>query len=317
MKIIIFIFLGMISSIYANALNLIEDGAKIVKGGKSLSTVDDINLISKAGSLQKVTQKYLTLSKVENIQNLMALSVKGNRVDFVEQFKYITVFKNIKNGDKLLLKCLKTSTCDLEKYSDLMRKSPLHVQIATKYPNMNLAQINHKVGSINENIMNEYFKSTGWTKIEGEVGRNGIDGLFIKRKNGVIVDVMVVESKYNKSGLQHTNNGKQMTKQWVSKKIEVLQKKYPNNKDYNAIEKYIENDSYRAFLWNLKTSEKNLIVSLKKVHDKSGNIMTSNLKGGEKMKINFNGNQEININNPKSIFHRQVVSWYKKELNNK
>ena len=315
MKIIIFLFLGIVSLISANALNLIEDGAKITKGRKSLSAFDDINLISKAGSLQKVTQKYLNLSKVENIQNLMALSVKENRVDFLEQFKYIKVFKNIKNGDKLLLKCLKTSDCDLEKYSDLMRKSPLHIKIATKYPNMNLAQINYKVGSINENIMNQYFKSTGWTKIEGEVGRNGIDGLFIKVKHDVIVDVMVVESKYNKSGLQHTMNGKQMTKQWVSKKIEVLQKKYPNNKDYDVIKKYIENDSYRAFLWNLKINDENLIVSLKKVHDKNGKIATSNLKGGEKMKINFNGNQKININNPKSDFHRQIVSWYKKEIN--
>jgi hypothetical protein len=315
MKTIFFIFLGIISLLSANALNLVEDGAKIIKGGKGIAKIDDINLIAKAGSLNKVTQRYLTLSKVENIQNLMALSVKENRVDFVDQFKYITVFKNIKHGDKLLLKCLKHSACDLEKFSDLMRKSPLHVQIATKYPNMNLPQINHRVGSINENIMNKYFQSTGWTKIEGEVGRNGIDGLFIKRKNGVITDVMVVESKYNKSGLQHTNNGKQMTKQWVSKKIEVLQKKYPNNKDYNAIEKYIENDSYRALLWNLKTSDENLIISLKKVHDKSGKIITSNLKGGKKMKINFNGNQEININNPKGDFHRQVVSWYKKEIN--
>lgn len=302
----------MISLVYANALNLVEDGARIAKGEK---TVEAINLISKSGSLQKVTQKYLTLSKAENIQNLMELATKENRVSFVEQFKYIKVFKNIKNGDKLLLKCLKNSICDLEKYSSIIKKSPLHAKVVARHPNMSLVQVNHEVGKINENIMNKYFKLTGWTKIEGEVGRNGIDGLFVKRKNGKIYDVMVVESKYNKSGLQHTNNGRQMTKQWISKKIEVLQKKYPYNQDYNVIEKYIKNDRYRALLWNLKTDDKNLIIALKKVHGKSGKIVTSSLKGGEKMKINFNGNQEININNPKNDFHRQIVSWYKKEIN--
>ncbi|SFV65186.1 hypothetical protein MNB_SM-6-1557 [hydrothermal vent metagenome] len=182
---------------------------------------------------------------------------------------------------------------------------------------MSLAQINHKVGSINENIMNQYFQSTGWSKIEGEVGRNGIDGLFVKRKNGAIVDVMVVESKYNKSGLQYTKNGKQMTKQWIMKKIENLKRKYPDNKDYNTIEKYIENENYRALLWNLKIKENNLIIALKKVHDKGGKITTSDLRGGEKMKINFKGNQMIDLDNPKNDFHKMIVFWYKNELKKK
>jgi len=147
----------------------------------------------KAGKLSKVTIKSLSMSKIDNIQNLMALATKEKRVDFIDQFKYIKEYKNMKNGDKILLKCLKKSTCNLEKYTNLMHKSPLHRQFAMKYPNMSLSQINHRVGSINENIMNKYFQSTGWTKIEGEVGRNGIDGLFIKRKNRVISKVMVVK----------------------------------------------------------------------------------------------------------------------------
>lgn len=306
MRIITFAFLGIISLIHANALTVIA--------GKSLSTVDNVNLISKAGSLQKVTLKSLTLSKVENIQSLMNLSVKENRVIFTEQFKYVKIFKKLKDGDKLLLNCLKKSSCNVEEYSNIMSKSPLHVQIAIKHPSLNLAQINHQVGSINEHLMDKYFKSTGWTKIEGEVGRNGIDGLFIKRKNGIIVDIAVVESKYNRSGLQHTKNGKQMTKQWISKKIEVLQKQYPKNKDYDTIKKYIDNDSYRALLWNLKTTEKDLIISLKKVHDKGGQITTSNIKGRNKMKINFSGNQKINKNNPKNDFHKQIISWYNEEI---
>ena len=34
------------------------------------------------------------------------------------------------------------------------------------------------------------------------------------------------------------------------------------------------------------------------------------------MKINFNGNHKININNPKNDFHKDIVSWYKMEINN-
>ncbi len=311
---IIALILGFINLTYANVINVIEDSVKIAKGNKSLSKIDDINLIAKAGKLSKVTIKSLTLTKIENIQNLMALAVKENRVDFVKQFKYIKKYKSMKNGDKILLKCLKNSTCDLAKHTDLMNKSPLHRQFAMKYPNLTLAQINHKVGTVNENIMHKYFQSTGWNKIDGEVGRNGIDGLYVKRKNGVIVDVTIVESKYNKSGLQHTKNGQQMSKQWIIKKIKDLQKKYPHNKDYQVIEKYVQNDSYRSLLWNLKIIDNNIIISLKKVHDKNNMVTTSSIIGREKMKINYNGNQKININNPHSEFHKKIVTWYKDEL---
>jgi hypothetical protein len=314
MRKIILIFLAVETFIFPNVSTLIDDAATLIKCGTKAPDINDLNLIAKAGKLSRVTQKSLTLSKVDNIQNLMSLSIKENRVSFMDQCKYITTFKKIKNGDKLLLKCLKNTTCDLESFSSLMTKSPLHVKVATKYPSMSLGQINIKVGTINENMMNKYFQSTGWTKIEGEVGRNGIDGLFIKKKNGVIIDVLVVESKYNKSGLQYTNHGQQMTKQWVSKKIDNLIKEYPNNSDYIGIKRYVDNDIYRAMLWNLKTQDDQLMISLKQVHDKMGKVVTSDLKGNRQMKINFNGNQEISIKNPNNDFHKEIVSWYKEEI---
>jgi len=309
MKIIVFIILG-INILFANALSLVDDSVKYIKNANSLSE----SQVLKVCKLSKVTQQHLVLSKTDNVQDLMALAVNENRVNFSEQFKYVEAFKNLESGDKLLLKCLKNSTCDLENFTDLMQKSPLHVQIALKYPNMTLTHINQKIGSINENIMNKYFQSTGWKKIEGEVGRNGIDGLFIKKENGVIVDVLVVESKYNKSGLQHTQNGQQMTQQWILSKIENLQKKYPEDENYNVIKRHIENNNHRTLLWNLKTENDNLIISLKKVNDDIGKAQTQNIVGNEKMKINYNGNQKISIKNPNNDFHKQVVDWYKKEL---
>jgi len=312
---IIFIIIVLSNYTFSNSLNLVEDGVTIIKGGgKIISGVEGINPILKAGRLSKITYEMFSISKVNNIQAILELAVREQRVGYVEQFKYIKEYKNIKNGDKLLLKCLKTRTCNLENFSKLMTKSPLHVNVVTKYPHMTLGQVNIKVGTINENIMNKYFQSTGWTKIEGEVGRNGIDGLFIKKKNGVIVDVMVVESKYNKSGLQYTNNGQQMTKQWVTKKIDDLISKYPNSQDYKTIKEYVDKDVYRALLWNIKVNDDKLIISLKKVHDKSGKVVTSDLRGPEKMKINFEGNQEISIKNPNNDFHKKIVEWYKEEI---
>jgi len=179
-------FLTFNGVLLANSLELVDDGIKILKGKKLVSSIEQGSQILKIAKLNKVAEQMLTNTKIVNIQDLLNLAVKENRVGFVEQFSYIKTFKEIKNGDTLLLQCLKNSACDLSNYSSLMNKSPLHITIASKYPTLKLAQINSKVGAINETLMNKYFKSTGWTKLEGEVGRNGIDGLFIKRKNGVI-----------------------------------------------------------------------------------------------------------------------------------
>jgi hypothetical protein len=298
----------------ANSLGMVDDLARGVKSAAKYS--DDAIDILKAKKISQVTYATLKLNTVDkNIQALLHLAAKEHRLKhYSDQFTYVSKYKKFKNGDKLLLKCLKTRTCDLENFSKLMTKSPLHVKVVTKYPHMTLGQVNIKVGTINENIMNKYFQSTGWTKIEGEVGRNGIDGLFIKKKNGVIVDVMVVESKYNKSVLQYTNNGQQMTKQWVTKKIDDLISKYPNSQDYKTIKEFVDKDVYRALLWNIKVNDDKLIISLKKVHDKSGKVVTSDLRGHEKMKINFEGNQEISIKNPNNDFHKKIVEWYKEEI---
>lgn len=293
-------------SLSANALSVV----------KYADSYDNINTISKATKLSNITYKTLSAnSKVENIQDLLSLAVKENKLGYTEQFKYRGLYQSMENGDKILLKCLKHTSCNINNYSKIMTNSSLHRQVALQSPSMNLATANHAVGAINENIMNKYFKSQGWTKIEGEVGRNGIDGLYIKKnKDGIIRDVLVAESKYNRSGLQHTNNGKQMSNQWVLKKIKDLEVKYPNNHDYYVIEQYVNNNIYRSLLWNLKVQDDNLVISLKKIHDKEGIVSAEKLKGSEMMKINYNGNQNISINNPETAFHKQIISWYKDEI---
>lgn len=288
----------------------------------ALTTINVLNKTSKlklVSNLKHITQADLKLATtVENVHNLLSLAYKEKRISFQDQYKYRSTFNNFKDGDLFLLKCLKSKNCEINKFSKVIDKSSLHRQLIRKNPTKSLPYINQKVGLINENIMNKYFTSTGWTKIEGEVGRNGIDGLFIKRnKNGIIKDVMIVESKYNKSGLQHTNNGQQMTKQWIQKKIDDLKKSddpkiKQYNSDYIQIERLVENDVYKSRLWNLKVDDQNLIFDVKKLHDKGGNMVKQSLNGRENLKINGS----IKITQPKNDFEKKVITWYKNEIKN-
>jgi len=305
-KIIISILIILSNNLFANALTTV----------KVTNDLFIINGLSKITKLINITEKDFRLGmKSDNISMLLNLAQKENRVSYPKSISYAQTFQAMKNGDTLLLNCLNKLSCNLEIYTDILGKSSLHKYIIINNPILNLPQVNHAVGSINENLMNRYFQSTGWTKIEGEVGRNGIDGLFIKRnRNNQIIDVLVCESKYNTSGLQHTKSGLQMTNQWVVKKIENLQKHYPNNQDYDVIHKFVKNGSYRSLLWNLKVNNDLLTISLKKLHDKEGNIFKSELIGPNKMKINFKDNETININSPQNKFHKDIILWYKQEL---
>ena len=56
-------------------------------------------------------------------------------------------------------------------------------------------------GYSTECVKHNFYTSAGWIQIEGEIGRNGIDGLYYKKKNGVIREVLVAESKWSKSKL--------------------------------------------------------------------------------------------------------------------
>ena len=61
-----------------------------------------------------------------------------------------------------------------------------------------------------------------WEKINGQIGRTGFDGLYVRRKNGVIRKVFINESKYGYSKLGKTLAGNQMSKQWSIKKVDEL-----------------------------------------------------------------------------------------------
>jgi len=76
-------------------------------------------------------------------------------------------------------------------------------------------------------MMVRYFEHSGWTRIDGQVGRTGFDGLFVKYEDGVIKDVLIAESKYNTSTLQSTNFGVQMSEEWIRRKMVEIKARFP------------------------------------------------------------------------------------------
>jgi hypothetical protein len=249
-----------------------------------------------------------------NLDNILEEAVLKGRILEIDKYRLYILYSNINNGSNLLKKCLNIKKCNPYEFVTIAKKSELHKIIVSRYPHLTLSQVNQKVGFVNEFLMNKYFTSTGWKKIEGEVGRNGIDGLFVKTKNGKIVDVLIAESKYNKSQLGNTKYGRQMTKEWALKKIDDLIKKYPDNVEYITIKRHIENDNYRALLWQMKLMDNRLNISLKKLQDHNGNIVKEELRGSYKMKINYSGNQQINLINPENSFHKKMAEWYQEAL---
>lgn len=104
-----------------------------------------------------------------------------------------------------------------------------------------------------ECVMHKFYTDTGWIQIEGEVGRNGIDGLYYKKKNGIIREVLVAESKWNKSKLGWSGENKlvhQMSQEWILGTLNKLQKHKPLP-EYSTIRKLVEHDQYRARLFKM------------------------------------------------------------------
>lgn len=211
--------------------------------------------------------------KADNIADLLQLAFVQRRMDSLDGQIAWKIFNDLPSGDKLLLKCLQVETCQPIRFSEIARASGLHAEVLLRRPDLNLIQANHAVGAISEQVMKAYFENSGWIRIEGEIGRTGIDGLFVKRKaDGVIREVLLVESKYNTSTLSPTNHGQQMSRDWALRKLEELRLKHPNNSDYEQSERFIERGFYRARLWTMRFNNGEIEIDLQRVHSKGADI---------------------------------------------
>ncbi|MCI6641346.1 MULTISPECIES: hypothetical protein [Campylobacter] len=213
--------------------------------------------------------------------------------------------------NELLAKSRELGISDVQKEGMHFANDTLKERIEKDLPEASKWEIDKVKGDISEKTMDEYFKRTGWEKIEGEVGCNGIDGLYVKRdKDENITDVLVVESKYNTSRLGNTKNGEQMSKEWIEAKISELRKKDYENSDYAQIEEKVSNGEYRARIWRMKEIDGNLQIEISKVDSSGNEVSQMSLKGNENYKINKI--PSIDLNNPKSTFEEKIADGYEK-----
>lgn len=166
-------------------------------------------------------------------------------------------------------------------------------------------------GDTTEYVMHKLFKQNGWKQIQGEVGPNGIDGLYIKKNtSGIITNVMFGEAKYNNATLGNSLCGKQMSKNCLNTQIDNLIKTYPNDKHYTHVKEFLNNGNYRARIFQLKIDNNFLMPEIKSInHDGDFDTQKLELIGNEKYKIN---NMRIDINNPQNSFETQFVENFRR-----
>lgn len=178
--------------------------------------------------------------------------------------------------------------------------------IAREIPRDSLIQgrLNIVNGASAECVMHQFYTQSGWIQVKGEIGRQGIDGLYYKKKNGVIKDVLVAESKWNTSRLGRSGKNKavkQMSQEWVLRTMNKLIRKMPS-KTYTTLKNFIENNQYRARLFRLKPKSNNTIqISIYKIKNKG-------LKTFDEIKDRQLA--PISITSPRNSFEQRMVKAY-------
>jgi hypothetical protein len=159
-------------------------------------------------------------------------------------------------------------------------------------------------GASTECVMHQFYTQSNWTQIEGEIGRNGIDGLYYKSKKGEIKEVLVAESKWNSSKLSKSGKDKtikQMSQAWVLITLNKLIKK-EKTQTYKSIKNFITNNQYRARLFRLKPTANNGIqITIYKIKNKG-------LKAFDE--IQETQLNPIDINKPKNSFETSMRDAY-------
>lgn len=188
------------------------------------------------------------------------------------------------------------------------------------------SQIQSKLNIINgastECVMHHFYTNSGWTQIEGEIGRNGIDGLYYKKKRGQIREVLVAESKWNTSRLGFSGKGKtvkQMSQEWVIRVLKRLQK-YKPIPEYSIILKMLRNGQYRARLFRMKPVGGNAIqISIYRIKNK-GLETFDKIKDIELSSIEINApinNFEAGILRTYNACRKKALGKYLPMLNDK
>lgn len=139
---------------------------------------------------------------------------------------------------------------------------------------------------------------------ESQVGRNGIDGLYYKKQNGIIKEVLVAESKWNKSHLGLSGKGKavkQMSQKWVLATLDKLTRKMHTD-FYRTIRNFVFHNQYRARLFRMKpVGDSSIQITILRIKNKGLNAFDE---------IKDTQLSPIDINAPKNAFENGIVESY-------
>ena len=262
------------------------------------------------GTLQAADLRHAT--KAENVSGLLDLAGREGRLDAIQALQLRRPFQAMESGDLLLLTCLRHPGCQPEKFREIVSVSRFHAEAVRRNPGLGLTQANHEVGALTERLMHRYFESGGWTRVQGEVGRQGIDGLYVQIRRGVVKDVLIAESKYNTSVMKSTGSGTQMSPDWIRRKVENLRARFPDEKVYPDIQRFVDNGSYRALLWEVRIDQEVLQVSLTKLIGKGGAVersMDPSTDGLRTVPVS-----RIHLDAPANDFEKRLLGWVAEEL---
>lgn len=268
---------------------------------------------TKAGGLGSLRAGDLRhASKAENISGLLDLAIREGRIDPIRAMQLRGPYQVMESGDLLLFTCLRHQACQPEQFRKILSVSHFHAEVVRRSPGLGPIQANQEVGALTERLMHRYFESSGWTRVQGEVGRQGIDGLYVQIRRGVVKDVLIAESKYNTSVMKSTGAGMQMSPDWVRRKVENLRARFPDEKFYTDIQRFVDNASYRALLWEAKIDEEVLQISLTKLIGKGGAVersTASSIDGLRAVPVS-----RIQLDAPANDFEKRLLGWIVEEL---
>ncbi len=78
-------------------------------------------------------------------------------------------------------------------------------------------------GNLAEVLMDDFYRKDGWEVMDGKRGRNGFDGLYVKRDSrGNISSFIIADAKSGNAKLSMTKCGKQLSSEWNQCNIKKL-----------------------------------------------------------------------------------------------
>lgn len=286
-------------------------GADLVEAGRVAKYFRQ-GIRSPAVRLATLTAEDLRYAgRARNVERLLDLAVDEGRLDAIEALQFSRKGLVATEDDAaLLLACLQKPACEPEAFIRIGRMSELHAAVALENPALGTITAHHAVGDVSEALMLRYFERGGWASVPGQIGRNGIDGLFVKLDRGVVKDVLVVESKYNSSALQLSSAGQQMSDSWIRTKVDELVRKFPDDAVYADIKRFVEAGSYRSVLWNVKQENGALRIRLDKLAGKGTQVKVLRTPDVELDALGTPLERPISLSAPRTDLEKDIVRWY-------